>query len=284
LNLLLFYLLAAVIVISGIMVVTLRNVFHSALMLVLTFFTVAGIYLMLNAEFLAAVQVLIYVGAITILILFAIMLTYQIQSKSIRQTNEQVLPAALISLVFLSLAIFAMTKSFGDIKEPKNNTGAWLASVDVNRLPDREKIWDWTLSLEDKSGVNYIAGGNLGIVPELPPNETRNDIFGESDNPEGYILSADPGFSTKNMLFKEGQTIYIKAWKNGLNYNAVIDASLKIVSHEDTSKYVVLPLSNSNTETVGRLMMSKFALPFEIVSVLLLAALMGAIVIARKDR
>ena len=44
-----------------------------------------------------------------------------------------------------------------------------------------------------------------------------------------------------------------------------------------------MKLSNSNTETIGRLLMSKFVLPFEVVSVLLLAALLGAIVIARKD-
>ena len=58
-SLLLFYLLAGVILVCAILVVTLRNVFHSALFLVLTFFFVAGIYLMLKAEFLAAVQVLI---------------------------------------------------------------------------------------------------------------------------------------------------------------------------------------------------------------------------------
>ena len=118
-NLILFYLLAGILVISGILVVTLRNVFHSALFLVLAFFMVAGIYLMLSAEFLAAVQVLIYVGAITILILFAIMLTHQIQSTAIRQANEQVIPAALISIIFLVLAIFAVTRTFGGYNQFK---------------------------------------------------------------------------------------------------------------------------------------------------------------------
>ena len=139
-SLALFYVLAAVIVVSAFMVVTLRNVFHSALFLVITFFMVAGIYLMLNAEFLAAVQVLIYVGAITILMLFAIMLTYQIQSKSVRQTNEQVIPAGIITVIFLVLAIFAMTRTFGDTKPSANNTGVWTASIAANELSSNDNI------------------------------------------------------------------------------------------------------------------------------------------------
>jgi NADH:ubiquinone oxidoreductase subunit 6 (subunit J) len=266
------------------MVVTLRNVFHSALFLVLGFFTVAGIYLMLNAEFLAAVQVLIYVGAITILILFAIMLTYQIQSKSIRQTNEQVIPAALICAVFLSLAIFAMTRAFGNIETPEHNSGTWIASVDTKKLPSGEKIWDWTLSLEDKTGKNFIAGGNIGLVPELPPTASQVESALEMNKPSGYILSSNSDFSTRNTLFKDGQTIYLKAWTNDLDYNTITDATFKIASHEDTSKVLHEPLSNSNPEYVGRLLMGKFVLPFEVVSVLLLVALVGAIVIARKDK
>jgi NADH-quinone oxidoreductase subunit J len=96
---------------SAIMVVTLKNIFHSALFLVLTFFSIAGIYVILNAEFLAAVQILIYVGAITILMIFAIMLTHQLFSKSLRQVNEQVIPASLITLVFFGLSIFTLVKT-----------------------------------------------------------------------------------------------------------------------------------------------------------------------------
>ena len=66
-----FYILAAIILTSALMVVSLRNIFHSALMLILCFFAVAGLYVTLDADFLAAVQVLIYVGAVTILMIFA---------------------------------------------------------------------------------------------------------------------------------------------------------------------------------------------------------------------
>jgi NADH-quinone oxidoreductase subunit J len=110
-NLLIFYVLAIIAAGSAIMVVTLKNIFHSALFLVLAFFSIAGLYVILNAEFLAAVQVLIYVGAITILMIFAIMLTHQLFSKSLRQVNEQVVPASLIVLVFFALSIFTLVKT-----------------------------------------------------------------------------------------------------------------------------------------------------------------------------
>jgi NADH-quinone oxidoreductase subunit J len=110
-NLLIFYVLAITAAGSAMMVVTLKNIFHSALFLVLAFFSIAGLYVILNAEFLAAVQVLIYVGAITILMIFAIMLTHQLFSKSLRQVNEQVIPASLIVLVFFALSIFTLVKT-----------------------------------------------------------------------------------------------------------------------------------------------------------------------------
>ena len=91
-NLLLFYILAIMAGVSALMVVTLKNIFHSALFLVLTLFSIAGIYLLLGAEFLAGVQVLIYVGAITILMIFAIMLTYQISNKSISKPKRVPMP------------------------------------------------------------------------------------------------------------------------------------------------------------------------------------------------
>lgn len=70
-----FYLLAAIAVISALAVIMVRDVFRASLCLVLLFMTVAGIYMMLHADFLAVVQILIYVGAISILIIVAVMLT-----------------------------------------------------------------------------------------------------------------------------------------------------------------------------------------------------------------
>jgi len=69
-----FYALAAITLLSGVIVVSSPNIVHSAVALVPAFLGVTGIYILLNADFVAGVQVLIYAGAITVLILFVIML------------------------------------------------------------------------------------------------------------------------------------------------------------------------------------------------------------------
>ena len=122
---LVFYLLSFIIIISSIYVVTLRNIFHSALFPILTLFAVAGIYILLNAEFLAAVQVLIYVGAISILIIFAIMLTSQLASKKISQSNEQVMIGVFVCAGFLLASLGSLANTVWRIVDkplPENNT------------------------------------------------------------------------------------------------------------------------------------------------------------------
>lgn len=91
-----FGLLATMIVGSAIMVVMVRNIIHAALWLIASFFGVAALYLLLEAEFIAVVQVLVYVGAIAILILFAIMLTRSTEGERLLTQHWWV--AALISL------------------------------------------------------------------------------------------------------------------------------------------------------------------------------------------
>ena len=158
-----FWILSFVIVVSAIMVVSLKNVFHCALFLVLALFSVAGIYILLEAEFLAAAQVLIYVGAIAILLIFAIMLTRNLASTAIRQTNENVLVSFFVSVVFAFATVILI-----------GSTHVW----------------------------QYAKEGFVG----------------------------------------------------------------------------------DNVMTIGKLLMTKYVLPFEVVSVLLLAAMIGAIVLARKER
>jgi len=112
-----FYLISFVIIISAIMVVSLKNIFHCALFLVLCLFAVSGIYFMLEAEFLAAVQILIYVGAVSILIIFAIMLTSQIDSKYKEQSNEQVTVGLFVSAAFLLACLSSLPYSVWKIND-----------------------------------------------------------------------------------------------------------------------------------------------------------------------
>jgi NADH-quinone oxidoreductase subunit J len=80
---------------AAVAVVTNKNILHSAFYLVLSFVGVAAIYVLLEAPFIAVVQVLVYIGAIAILIVFAIMLTRRIMSKDLEQRNAQWVLAAL---------------------------------------------------------------------------------------------------------------------------------------------------------------------------------------------
>lgn len=164
----LFWIIAAITIVSALMVVSLKNIFHCALFLILCLFSVAGIFVMLDAEFLAAAQVLIYVGAVSILMIFAIMLSENLSSKKIVASNDNVILGFFLTLTFA------------------------LGSVLIIRL-----------STEALPKLFYDTSG------ELP---------------------------TENILL------------------------------------------------IGKYLMTEFMLPFEVVSVLLLGAMIGAIVLARKER
>lgn len=101
---LIFLSLAIVTIFSAIMVVSLRNLLHSALWLVLTLLGVASLFALLEASFFAAVQILVYIGAIAILIIFAVMLTHNIMSVSDSQTNR----GWGIAIVLVSLILFGL--------------------------------------------------------------------------------------------------------------------------------------------------------------------------------
>lgn len=93
-----FYLLGGVTLLAALGVTLTRNLFHSALCLAVALLGVAGLYLYLAAEFLAVVQILIYVGAILTLLIFGVMLTARIADPTIPNLNRQVAAAALVAL------------------------------------------------------------------------------------------------------------------------------------------------------------------------------------------
>lgn len=106
-----FYLIAAITIASAAMVAFSRNIIYSAFSLLGTFMGVAGIYVFLGADFVAAVQLLIYVGGILVLILFAVMLTHRITDVQITNRAAGQLPALLIVGVLLYLLIQAVTET-----------------------------------------------------------------------------------------------------------------------------------------------------------------------------
>ena len=103
----LFFLLAIGVVGAGAAVVTLRNIIHSAVAMMICFGSLAGMYALLGAPIVAAAQVLIYLGAISVLILFAIMLTQAGDANLPAPFHRQVPVALVISVVIMGLVGWA---------------------------------------------------------------------------------------------------------------------------------------------------------------------------------
>ncbi|MCH8300985.1 MAG: NADH-quinone oxidoreductase subunit J [Candidatus Marinimicrobia bacterium] len=101
-----FYIFALMTITGGWIVIYSRNLIYSAFSLLITFVGLAGLYGLLMADFIAATQILIYAGAVLILLLFGIMLTARKTSIEITQSNLPRLPGAIISsLIFLLLMV-----------------------------------------------------------------------------------------------------------------------------------------------------------------------------------
>ena len=111
-----FWLLTVVAVGSALGVVLIRDLFRAALLLVAVFIAVGGYFVLLNAEFLAVVQVLIYAGAIAVLIIFAVMLTRDVQHGN--PPNRLQVPAAILAvLLFAALVVVAVDTQWNFLPE-----------------------------------------------------------------------------------------------------------------------------------------------------------------------
>ncbi len=98
---------------GGLMVVTQRNLVRAASALILSLFGVAGLYVLLNAGFLAAIQILVYIGAIAILIIFVVMLTRRIAEGDSAGTNSQWGLALVVALGFMVLMVVIINMGWG---------------------------------------------------------------------------------------------------------------------------------------------------------------------------
>jgi NADH-quinone oxidoreductase subunit J len=104
-----FWIMAVVIVVAALGVVFQRNVFRAALTLILCFIAVAGLYITLSADFLAAVQILVYVGAISVLIILAVMMTREVQRGN--SPNKMEIPAAIVAAVLLGILVYTVANT-----------------------------------------------------------------------------------------------------------------------------------------------------------------------------
>lgn len=152
-----FWTLAAVAIGGAFGVVMVRDLFRAALLLATVFVAVGGFYVMMNAEFLAMVQILIYVGAIAVLFIFGVMLTRDVQHGN--TPNRLQIPAGVISALLLAAMIFtAVTTDWTTLAGAGRDSQAQIAQTQAVGIPDATELTHAGLSDQE---VETIAGGGL---------------------------------------------------------------------------------------------------------------------------
>jgi NADH:ubiquinone oxidoreductase subunit 6 (subunit J) len=126
----LFAALATLLLVAGLAVVTMRDIIRCGLAMIVCFLALAGIYVVVGAPLVAAAQVLVYVGAISVLILFAIMLTQSKAGPSVLVFQTQRLPATLAAIVLAVLVTVAVSATdWGEVSRRIRISAAQVADV-----------------------------------------------------------------------------------------------------------------------------------------------------------
>ena len=148
----LFYVFAAVLLAAGLRVITARNPVHGALFLVLAFFTAAGLWLLLGAEFLAIALVVVYVGAVMVLFLFVVMML-DINLERVREGFWRNLPLALV------VAVIMLTEMVGVLANRIYGTApeAAPAGYSNTRALGRILYTDYAFAFETAAVILLVA-------------------------------------------------------------------------------------------------------------------------------
>ena len=131
-----FYAIAAVMVIAAVVVVTNRNVVRSALALIVVFAGVAAQFVILAAEFVAVTQVLVYIGAIMVLMLFGIMLTRARIGRDVDLTHDTWWLGLITAVALLGVMGYALIDKYGDDPLPKDTRIETVAGSNSATLSD----------------------------------------------------------------------------------------------------------------------------------------------------
>ena len=152
-----FYIVAATAVISGILVVGCRNPINSALSLIMTFFSLATLYVMLDAPFMAAIQVIVYAGAIMVLIVFVIMLlNIRIESGK-RYMHTRVMGMILGAVVLIETLYVIVRPASQNLTAKGPIDAAMVLNVGHTELIGRALFTDYLLPFEITSILLLVA-------------------------------------------------------------------------------------------------------------------------------
>ena len=165
-----FWVLTLCTLISAIAVVQIRDLFRAALFLIVTLLGVAGLFILLRAEFLAGVQLMIYIGAISVLIIFAILMTRDVEQAN--SSHGFRLPIAFLSIVFMGISIYAITQTNWNLLDTnKLSVGNQNSVLGIyqNSIPTLAKmlLTDFVLAFEVVSVLLLAAVlGAMALVRE----------------------------------------------------------------------------------------------------------------------
>ena len=154
--------LAIILVGSALAVVLSKNLFHAVLWLALALTGTAGVFLLLDAEFLAAVQLLLYAGGIITIVVFAIVVTERLIGERLTQTNMRIGGGALISLVLLGFIVNVLRKSPLPVARPE-------MSVDLTRVLGELVLTRYVLPFELLAVL--MLAGMLGAIYFARPED-----------------------------------------------------------------------------------------------------------------
>ena len=152
-----FYIVAAMTVAFALAVVLLRNVIHSALALGACLFGVAHIYVLLHAQFLAVAQVLIYVGDITVLILFAVMLTRGVLRPHVERWGVPFPAGVAMALLLAAMICVYLVEAEPLFRYPSGQALQTLGSYGSVRAFSEQMLTTYLLPFEVASGILLMA-------------------------------------------------------------------------------------------------------------------------------
>lgn len=173
-----FYLLATVAVVSALLVVTARNPVHSVLWLILSFFSAAGLFVLLSAEFLAMLLVVVYVGAVAVLFLFVVMML-DVDFVRLREGYARYLPlGGVVAAVLLAeMIVVSLTVASGGAAA---GAAAPVVSEDISNAEaiGRVLYTDYVYIFQAAGIVLLIAMiGAIVLTLRHKPHIKRQDIF-----------------------------------------------------------------------------------------------------------
>lgn len=164
-----FWILAVMAIVGALGVVLVPNLFRAALLLIVVFVSVAGMFILLSAEFLAVVQILIYVGAIAILIIFAVMLTRDVQHGNL--PNRMQIPAAVFAALLLTALVAVAVDTKWEFLPADQQDRAELVQVNALTTLTGEVLDDAGVSPEDQTEVQESGLADLLISDYVLPFE-----------------------------------------------------------------------------------------------------------------